>query len=311
LSGGTALATKVTWVRRVWAMAEVAGAVGNIGVNTGGINPNSNWGKAIGYYNASMGIIGVKNVAVGGYKFVSNLQQTTKTLLQENKGLRNLLISQYLDYRIAITRLQNSDEYANLTNEIRQQIIAEKKVFSELTDAKNTAKWGSADEVFINGKTKDDILNIEKGKRPQPSTYLSASYIQQHLAKFENEGMVSRIVTKKSYDDYGIGKPDAGKTEFVSTKSSIDAIINRTNGNINQIATDLGIPLSQLENGGGLVRIDFNLTSKHKVFIPTGNEFGTNPLWLPGGKLPTGEVEAIVKTEGMIKNVDYTVKEIK
>jgi hypothetical protein len=38
-----------------------------------------------------------------------------------------------------------------------------------------------------------------------------------------------------------------------------------------------------------------------------------NPRYrvLPGGKLPTGEVEAIVKTEGMIKNVDYTIKQIK
>ncbi len=30
--------------------------------------------------------------------------------------------------------------------------------------------------------------------------------------------------------------------------------------------------------------------------MPDGNEFGTNPLWLPGGILPNGKLEAIVKT---------------
>lgn len=44
--------------------------------------------------------------------------------------------------------------------------------------------------------------------------------------------------------------------------------------------------------------------------MPTGNEFGTNNLWIPGGKLPEGNSEAIIKTEGMIKDIDYSVKEI-
>jgi hypothetical protein len=48
-------------------MAEVAGAVGNIAVNNQTIDPNSNLGKAVGYYNVAMGIIGIKNVAQGGY----------------------------------------------------------------------------------------------------------------------------------------------------------------------------------------------------------------------------------------------------
>ncbi|MFN8353082.1 MAG: hypothetical protein U0Y10_01435 [Spirosomataceae bacterium] len=45
--------------------------------------------------------------------------------------------------------------------------------------------------------------------------------------------------------------------------------------------------------------------------MPTGNEFGENSQWLPGGKLPTGQLEAVVKTEGMVKNVDYKVTDIK
>ncbi|MDO5666128.1 MAG: hypothetical protein Q4G63_12865, partial [Bacteroidia bacterium] len=305
-SGGVALATKVTWVRRAWAMAEVAGAVGSIGVNTQTINPNSDLGKAVNAYNLGMGIIGVKNLAVGGYKFVSNLPQATKTLLQENKGLRNLLLSQYLDYRIAITKLQNSDEYANLTNEVRQQIIAEKKVFSELADAKNTAKWGAADEIFINGKTKDDILNIEKGKRPLPETYLSSNYIQQHLSTIEGDGIVSRIVLKNSYEKFGIGKPDKWKSEFILSKKDADILLSK---DLDFISQSLGVPKDQLD--GGLIRIDFKTSSKFKIHIPSGNEYGTNSLWLPGGKLPNGNLEAVIYTDGMVKDIDYIVIDTK
>lgn len=264
-------------------------------------------------YDVNKGIIGIKNIVAGvptavngGYKFITTLNKETIALLQENKSLRDLLISHYLNYRISITKFQNSDEYVNLTNEVRQQIVAEKKMFSELTDAKNTAKWGVVDDVFINGKTKDDILNIPKGSRPLPETYLSSSYIQQHLAKFEKEGIVSRIVLKKDFDRYGIGKPDAGKSEFVSTKSEIDEILKLP---ISEQSKKLSIPIEQLQ-GGQVLRIDFKLSNKYKVEMPSGNEFGTNELWLPGGELPDGNLEAIIKTEGMIKEVDYTVKTI-
>ena len=71
----------------------------------------------------------------------------------------------------------------------------------------------------------------------------------------------------------------------------------------------LGIPPTQLQEGG-LVGIDFKISDRYKVEVPSGNEFGTNDLWLPGGKLPNGKLEAIIKTEGMVKDIDYTIKDI-
>ncbi|KQB40403.1 Fibronectin type III domain protein [Flavobacterium aquidurense] len=107
LSGGTALAAKVTWVRRAWAIAEVAGSVGNIAINTQTVDPKSTLGKAINAYNIGMGVIGVKNIAVGGYKFVSSLPATTKALLKANKGIRSLLIAQYTEWRSLTTNIDN------------------------------------------------------------------------------------------------------------------------------------------------------------------------------------------------------------
>ena len=63
-----------------------------------------------------------------------------------------------------------------------------------------------------------EVVNIPKGSRPNPSTYLDPSYITKHLAKFKDGA--SRIVKKSDFDEFGIGKPDIGKTEFVGAKLS-------------------------------------------------------------------------------------------
>jgi len=160
--------------------------------------------------------------------------------------------------------------------------------------------------AFKTGYSKESILAIPKGSRPNPSVYLKDEYIANHLNKFESEGTVSRIVSKDDYNNYGVGKPDIGKTEFVGLKSEIDNILTLP---ISEQVTKLGIPIEQLQNAN-LVRIDFNLSNNYKVQIPSGNEFGANTQWLPGGKLPTGLNEAVIKTEGMQLNVHYFVNDL-
>lgn len=105
MSGGTALAAKVTWVRRIWALGEVAGAVGNIAINTQVIDPESTLGKAVTAYNLGMAVIGIKSIAVGGYKFVSRLPAATKALLQQNKSIRILLLAHYTQWKSLVANL--------------------------------------------------------------------------------------------------------------------------------------------------------------------------------------------------------------
>ncbi|KZS39571.1 hypothetical protein AWE51_07915 [Aquimarina aggregata] len=146
------------------------------------------------------------------------------------------------------------------------------------------------------------IVNIPKGSRPNPSTYLDASYIVRHLEKFKDGA--SRIVKKSDFDEFGIGKPDVGKTEFVATKADIDEILKLP---LEKQAEKLGIPVDQIKNDG-LVRVDFKPTSK--IELPSGNEFGANDQWIPGGITSGGVDEAIVKTEGMKEGIDYIVKNL-
>ena len=105
----------------------------------------------------------------------------------------------------------------------------------------------------------------------------------------KKRGGASRIVTRENYEQYGIGKPDVGKTEFVGKKSEIDGVLKLP---LSEQSQKLGIPIAQLQ-GGNILRIDFKLSKKYRVTMPTGNEFGTNNLWIPGG-LTSGGIPELV-----------------
>jgi len=142
----------------------------------------------------------------------------------------------------------------------------------------------------------------ENSKKPDPTTYLDKGYIQPHLDKFVPTA--SRVVLLNAYCKYGVGKPD--HTEFVSTKADVDMLVGKTSA---VIAAELGIPEAQLKDSD-LVRINFdtsNALNKNRLKMPSGNEFGANEQWLPGGKLPTGKLEAVINTLNLVKGTDYTV----
>ncbi|WOO36598.1 hypothetical protein R2R35_22855 [Anaerocolumna sp. AGMB13020] len=131
----------------------------------------------------------------------------------------------------------------------------------------------------------DDIVNIPKGSRPEPSTYLSQNYIDTHLAQFYDG--VSVIQTDWAYSRYSetngfVGVPD-DNTLFVMPKNYCDDVISRANGNISIIEKELGFPDGYFSDGGGLIRIDADNVSGLNIRIPSGNETGANKLWIPGG----------------------------
>ncbi|WP_134205122.1 hypothetical protein [Mycobacteroides salmoniphilum] len=163
------------------------------------------------------------------------------------------------------------------------------------------------DDVPISKELSDEIRAMEKGDRPPPESYMPQEYINQHVANFKDGA--SRILLRSSYEEYGIGKPDVGKTEFVLTKDDAAAIIAEAKGDPTEVARKLGIPEDQLA-GDSLVIVEFHPTENYHPQMPSGNEWGANNQWLPGGRLPKGDLEAVLPTEGMTKGVDYTVTEL-
>jgi hypothetical protein len=78
----------------------------------------------------------------------------------------------------------------------------------------------------------------------------------------------------------------------------MDSLHTKANGDVSIIEAELGIPPGQWQ-GRSLIGIDVPSTEGLNLRIPSGNEMGTNDLWIPGGTLPNGY------HEGVINNIPY------
>lgn len=156
-------------------------------------------------------------------------------------------------------------------------------IFSQCITPKSVA--------LMSKTTQDSVIAIPKGSRPAPSTYLHAAYIEKHLANFAQGA--SYLVPKDVLDRFGrklLGRPDG---QFVMAKKEMDRLLKKSKGNLAYIETELGIPAGAWK-GKTLVRIDIPQPQKLNLRLPSGNEGGANALWLPGGKLPNGYLEAVL-----------------
>lgn len=155
----------------------------------------------------------------------------------------------------------------------------------------------SVEQVF------KDVIQQPIGKRPDPSTYLSQSYIKEHLSEFEDG--VSRFMIDTSFNKYGIGQTDG--TSFVMSKVEANKIIESAHGDPIKIANALGLPQDQLLKGS-LVRLDISNPKEAGLRIPSGNEVGANSKWIPGGKLPNGASEAVIDADKVTKDMINVIK---
>ena len=117
---------------------------------------------------------------------------------------------------------------------------------------------------------------------------------------------MTKFVTKTNYDKYGIAQRDG--TSFVLPKTEADALLKSTGGNPRALEEALGLPENFLD-GNTLMRVDVAKPKELNLRVPSGNEAGANDLWLPGGKLPNGNREAIIDAEG-IKPENLFVKDL-
>ena len=171
------------------------------------------------------------------------------------------------------------------------------EAFGKKTDRQVTAyyyanKVSLVDKYFRRGMSRISILNIPKGKRPAPESYLKRRYIRRHLKYFK--AGASCIVSKamlERYDGDSIGKAD--NSQFIMTKAEMDSVLTKSHGDLSRIEHELGIPYGAWKHRV-LVRIDIPNPKKLRLRMASGNEVGANVLWLPGGLLPTGYKEAVI-----------------
>jgi hypothetical protein len=84
-----------------------------------------------------------------------------------------------------------------------------------------------------------------------------------------------------------------------------DALLSSANGSSAALEQSLGLPQGFLDSNE-LVRIDISNPREFNLRIPSGNEAGANGLWIPGGRLPNGNSEAVIDA-GAISPTQYTV----
>ena len=119
---------------------------------------------------------------------------------------------------------------------------------------------------------------LEKGKRPDPSTYLSKEYIDAHMKKFENGAAF--IVTEADYKLY----PNIGHdSKFVSNVESIEKVVRDANKNIEHIENALGLTKKLGQDLDKIYIIYIKPEQIKNPRIPDGNASGANELWIPGG----------------------------
>ncbi len=114
-------------------MAEVAGAVGNIVVNTQTIT-NPQIQQVVNIYNGAMGLIGVYHVGKGIVNFAKSLPDATQNLLRGNKSLKDIFTAQYIKWKEFTANLDN------FTPAEKELIAKQEQVWRMLGVAENTER---------------------------------------------------------------------------------------------------------------------------------------------------------------------------
>ena len=150
--------------------------------------------------------------------------------------------------------------------------------------------------AWKSGWNRQKVLDLPKGSRPNPSTYLDQSYINNHITQFN--GGVTKFSSNIPAGSVG---PPSGT--FVMPKSQADALIQQAGGDVSKLEDLLGLNRGDL--GTNPIRID--VPNPSGLRMPDGNELGVNAQWLPGGKTSGGINEATVN---QIQPGTYTTKSV-
>ncbi|TMP16970.1 RHS repeat-associated core domain-containing protein [Pseudoalteromonas sp. S2893] len=174
------------------------------------------------------------------------------------------------------------------------------------TFLKNTkGHFNSTTEAADSYKKVKEVLLTPKAERPDPSTYLPQSYIDAHIAQFNQQG--AGFISIQSWmlnPEY----PTLPPRKFVGLKSEMDAIIAK----YTQSGNDWRILRDELSLGENTDLSNDEITyitvdpgdERFEYDIPNGREGGAyDGEWIPGGKTKGGITEAaLINSETVVHN---------
>ena len=200
--------------------------------------------------------------------------------------------------------LQNGDEILGVLDTVTGQTLRYVGTSASGRALVQTAEGGVGifDDV---GRlvTRENIISLPKGQRPDPSTYLSQAEIDAHLSLFDDGAI--RITPTANVSSYGNAGPNGG---FVLPKSELDRLITETGGDPVKLEQALGLNPGDLSSGQVSI---LEIAPEHitGLRIPSGNEAGANSNWVPGGYTSGGVPEAVMDLSAITEK-DFTVLEL-
>lgn len=174
----------------------------------------------------------------------------------------------------------------NVGANTKKQDIAEPKKYE-------SGKLLAPPPRYLPGISENDILNMPKGSRPDPATYLDSDYISKHLQTFRDEGggflFTDADIANPKYTSFN-------PTKFVMAGSDLRSVVTKyqATGDVTILEKALGYDPGYLA-GKDIYMLELD---NPKVVMPTGNEGGANSLWRPGGLTYPGGMR-----EGVLDNV--------
>lgn len=151
-SGGMALATKVGWVKRLWALSEIAGAISNIAVNTQTVT-DPEVKKVVDIYNLSMGMIGLGHAGKGIITFSKNLPPHILKTIHSKSSIRSFIIEKYLEWNSTSMKFKSPE--ANIDAQLRELLILQESALGQLA-GKTLRKFNNPEEIAMFLRTKEN-----------------------------------------------------------------------------------------------------------------------------------------------------------
>ena len=188
--------------------------------------------------------------------------------------------------RAALDEIDTSalpDDVARKVERARGDLVEAQAAALWATDPVTAAslKTGVSREALVR------VIDTPRGQRPPVDTYLQAEQIERHLASFD-EGAI-RFTARDKVEKYGTLANGEG---FVMPAKEFDALMGRSGGDLRAVERELGLDPGYLGDSNTFVAF-VERGDLDGLRIPTGNEWGANQNWLPGGYTSGGVPEAV------------------
>ena len=184
------------------------------------------------------------------------------------------------------------------------------KVFDKLTPEERKLIFNISKDSpkvkYKNGVTPKEILEINKGDRPNPEDIYNSTYLKMHNQQFKNgASRFQKFQPSESWNGGIVGGKDG--TSFWLSKEHADIIEKVANGDNRLYEIILGFDEGYLGEGP-LYRLDVTpeVVAKKGISIPSGNEVGANDWWRPTGRTFPGDIPEGVMEDISTKRGEHT-----